>query len=98
MRRKKREISDICIELRKKKVKGRRDMEEKLGGKTHVYWRVLREVRLHNTVLREKLKVKNEKKINFLSMKYGKNGKVLKIGSRKKISKRPAIIVVSVYH
>ena len=72
MRRKKRELSDICIELRKKKVKARRDMEEKLGGKTRVYWRVLREVRQQNTILRGRLSKKNEKKISFLRGKYAK--------------------------
>ena len=42
-----------------------------------MYWRVLREVRNHNTVLREKIKKKTNKKIEFLRKKYGKSMRMM---------------------
>ena len=59
--------------LRKKRNKMRRTIEDKLGQNSRCYRWVIRTIKINGKVLRDKLRKKNLKKVEFLMKKYKKS-------------------------
>ena len=60
-----------CIVLRREKIAAEENLILKLGGKTRTYKRIVKETRKHNEEVKKKLSLKNEKKVQWLTKKYG---------------------------
>ena len=70
MRKTLRDNSKLCIKLRKTKVMAEKRLVQMLGGKTRKYWRIENKTKKYCEDLKERLKTKNKKIVEWLQKKY----------------------------